>query len=162
VAKVLEQTEERLAEVKRLRAKAVSDRRSAGQARRRVDLEREKHWLAQASEMDRQADQLEISMGIVPTSGGFAYCWRTGRIGVGPRLPERAVPLARGPISLLRHQVEAASRHGYEKGVFLVPGVPEADTEDAALEAAKHFSGWAFSRPNLNPAFPKARQEAVA
>jgi hypothetical protein len=162
MAKVLEQTPERLAEVKRLREQAASERRSAGQARRRIDMEREKFCLAAASHADQKADVLEISMGIAPTSGGHAYCWRTGRIGVGPRLPKGALPLARGPISLLRQQVSAVSRHGYKKNWFLVPGVPEADTDEAALAAVKHFSGWGFSRPNLNPAFPKALQEAAA
>lgn len=71
-----------------------------------------------------------------------AYCYRSGQIKVGPRCPEGALPLAYGPESRLRKAVSVRARHAYDGKTKLVPGVPEADNEDAAIEAARQFSGW--------------------
>jgi len=48
--------------------------------------------------------------------------------------------LGSGPRGPLRNAVEAVARHGYTKGVFLVPGVPEAETLEDAVEACRRFS----------------------
>jgi hypothetical protein len=68
----------------------------------------------------------------------FAYCWRTGVIEFGSRVPEGARVLDRGGEQSVRRRAEAHARHGY-RGELLVPGVPEADTDIAALEACQRF-----------------------
>lgn len=70
-----------------------------------------------------------------------AYCYRSGLIKVGRRCPDGALPLAYGSEYQLRKAVFTRARHGYERGVYLVPGIPEAADEDAAIEAVKQFSG---------------------
>lgn len=69
-----------------------------------------------------------------------AYCYRTGRIRIGARCPDGALPLAYGPERRLRRAVTARARLGYDGKSWLVPGVPEAPNEDAGIEAARTFS----------------------
>ena len=71
-----------------------------------------------------------------------AYCFRSGQIRVGVRCPDGALPLAYGPERRLRRAVDVRSRHAYDGRTKLVPGVPEAADEDAAMEAARQFSAW--------------------
>ena len=55
-----------------------------------------------------------------------SYCWSSGLIEFGRRLPEGALLIADGPSRCLRSAVTVCARHGYRPGVLLVPGVPEA------------------------------------
>lgn len=64
-----------------------------------------------------------------------AYCWRSGKIQVGKRCPENALPLFKGGEKRLRKLVCATSRHSYDGKHYLVPGVPEAATENDAVDA---------------------------
>lgn len=67
-------------------------------------------------------------------------CWRDGRIGFDRRrAPKGAMELVRGPGQRLRSVVEVQARHGWAKGVLLVPGIPEATTALEAAQAAKAF-----------------------
>lgn len=76
-----------------------------------------------------------------------AYCYRNGQIGFGGRVPDGALPLGHGMPKQVREWITAVSRHAYKKGVYLVPGVPEAANDDAALTAYQAFVKWA--RPQL-------------
>ena len=67
------------------------------------------------------------------------YCWRTGVIGLDRRAPKGALGLVKAPGRALRRAVEVCARHGYRDGVLLVPGLPEASDDVAAMEAAKSF-----------------------
>lgn len=71
-----------------------------------------------------------------------AYCRRTGKIEIGRACPAGALPLARGGAVALRRAVEAKSRHAYDGKTLLVPGIPEAETDIAAMAAARQFSAW--------------------
>lgn len=69
-----------------------------------------------------------------------AYCYRSGEIEFGATVPEGALPLgkARGARKL-REIVTVAARHAYDGKTLLVPGIPEADTDDAAAAAYRYF-----------------------
>ncbi|MFW7270309.1 host nuclease inhibitor protein [Gluconacetobacter sp. Hr-1-5] len=69
-----------------------------------------------------------------------AYCFRSGEIDFGTALPEGALPLGKArSAKKLREIVEVNARHAYDGKALLVPGVPEADTEDAAQAAWRYF-----------------------
>jgi hypothetical protein len=68
-----------------------------------------------------------------------AFCFRNGVIGFARRTPEGAIPIAKGSPKRLRRIIGTAARHGYEPGVLLVPGIPEAASEDEALKALRFF-----------------------
>lgn len=77
-----------------------------------------------------------------------AYCYASGHIQFGARLPTGAMPIARGRPKPLRDFIQGNARHGYRtrrfKGrsakirgseILLVPGVPEAVDQIEALAA---------------------------
>ena len=68
-----------------------------------------------------------------------AFCWRNGVIQIGTRLPAHALPIGRVDEQALRIAVDVLARHGYKRGVRLVPGVPEAKTGDDAVDAVVRF-----------------------
>ena len=67
-----------------------------------------------------------------------AYCWASGHIEFGSKLPDGALPLLRGRKSVVYERVIGACRHGY-RGELFVPGVPEAPNPLAALDAVRAF-----------------------
>lgn len=68
-----------------------------------------------------------------------AYCYRSGEIGFGFTIPDGTLPLGMGRAKNLREIVEVNSRIAYDGKTLLVPGIPEADTDDAALAAWRYF-----------------------
>lgn len=68
-----------------------------------------------------------------------AYCYRSGEIGFGFTIPDGALPLGMGRAKNLREIVEVNSRIAYDGKTLLVPGIPEADTDDVALAAWRYF-----------------------
>lgn len=68
-----------------------------------------------------------------------AYCYRSGEILIGSSCPKEGLKLARARKSLLERTVSAVARHAYDGVTLLVPGIPEADTDAEALEAAIRF-----------------------
>lgn len=76
----------------------------------------------------------------------IAYCWASGQIEFGHRTPPGAIALARGNERLVRQIVEATARHGYEAGVLLVPGVPEAADQQQAGDALELHLLWLKQR----------------
>lgn len=86
-----------------------------------------------------------------------AYCWRGGKIQVGKRCPERALPLFRGSEYRLRKVVSATSRHSKDGKHFLVPGVPEATTANEAVDAVIAYRDWVLgSLPKTSAGVRKA------
>lgn len=84
-----------------------------------------------------------------------AYCYSSGLIDFGKRIPNGALIIARGPEKELRDFIEARARHGYRTRVingrptkvrgsetFLVPGVPEAPNQHAGLDALHAWMKW--------------------
>lgn len=70
----------------------------------------------------------------------FAHCWRTGEIEFSPK---PAIPglilIDEGPSQVMRARVSALARQSHVDGVYLVPGVPEAETDDDAETALYAF-----------------------
>jgi len=58
----------------------------------------------------------------------YAYCWASGLIQFGRKVPSGAIQIARGPANKLRPAIDVLARHGKgaSKDCLLVPGVPEA------------------------------------
>lgn len=77
---------------------------------------------------------------------GYAYAWRSGIIETGPAVPDGAIPIARGGVKRLARLIDATARHAYDGETLLVPGVPEAETDDQALDALIAFRDW-IARP---------------
>jgi hypothetical protein len=73
-----------------------------------------------------------------------AHCCRRGIIRFSRRCPTGLLPLVAGPDDEVRSQVSARARHAYDGKTLLVPGVPEADGEKAALAAVERWLDWAF------------------
>lgn len=83
----------------------------------------------------------------------LAYCYASGHIGfTSGQCPDGALPIARGPDKKLRDLIDARARHGYETrrvdgrlqkipgtDCLLVPGVPEAPDQMAAVDALQAF-----------------------
>lgn len=69
----------------------------------------------------------------------YALAWRNGRITISARPHPDALTLIVGTRHRLRRLVDARSRHGYRRGVRLVPGIPEARDDEEALAAAIRF-----------------------
>ncbi|EAB4663410.1 host nuclease inhibitor protein [Salmonella enterica] len=68
-----------------------------------------------------------------------AYCWASGLIEFGNALPEGALPIVTGSEKRVRDVVTVLARHAYN-GDLLVPGIPEAASQDEAREALVRFS----------------------
>jgi hypothetical protein len=84
-----------------------------------------------------------------------AYCYASGLIEFGRRIPKGAIVIARGPEKTLRDFIEVNARHGYRTKMIggrraripgtdtlLVPGVPEAENQWDAGTALKNWSKW--------------------
>lgn len=69
----------------------------------------------------------------------LAYCYRTGEIGfTDDKLPKGCLPIARGDAELMA-RVEVHSRRAYDNVTLLVPGIPEANSDQEALDALFRF-----------------------
>jgi hypothetical protein len=68
-----------------------------------------------------------------------AYCYRSGLIVFGRRVPEGAIQIARGEAKALENAVSGLARHSRVGETLIVPGIPEATTDDAAADALELF-----------------------
>lgn len=74
-----------------------------------------------------------------------SYCFHSGHIQFGVELPEGALLIAEGPIVELTETIHALARWSYpskrggDDEVPLVPGIPEADNEQTAVDAYIQF-----------------------
>jgi hypothetical protein len=75
-----------------------------------------------------------------------AWCWASGLIEMGDEfeLPEGAVLVAHGPKAFLHGTIAVLARRGRgaSAGSFLVPGVPEADDQQAKGDALVKWLKW--------------------
>lgn len=69
-----------------------------------------------------------------------AYCWASGQIGFGERMPKGTLLIAYGPEATLRDIISGEARHAYDNVTLLVPGIPEATDANAGLEALTAFN----------------------
>lgn len=56
-----------------------------------------------------------------------AYCWANGKIQIGKKTPNGAIPLASSTRHRLRKALTGICRFAYNNKTMLVPGVPEAE-----------------------------------
>lgn len=83
-----------------------------------------------------------------------AWCWASGLIEIGDALPPSspdgggAIEIARGPKFALKGQIGVVARRGYGAGAgqLLVPGVPEAEGQQAKGDALAQWLGWCGKR----------------
>ena len=79
-----------------------------------------------------------------------AWCWASGLIEIGDTPPADkadgtgAIVIADGPKSSLQVTLSVKARHGQgaSKGKLLVPGVPEAENQQAAGDALSAWLKW--------------------
>ncbi|MCM2340433.1 hypothetical protein [Rhodoferax sp.] len=73
-----------------------------------------------------------------------AWAWQSGLIEFGREVPEGAIGFATGMDVPLRQLVDVLARHGQGKseGKLLVPGVPEAETGKAQVDALVAWVDW--------------------
>jgi hypothetical protein len=76
----------------------------------------------------------------------IAYCYRSGQIRFGRKVPEGAIQVAKGPAKPLRNLIRCVSRQAYDGTTLLVPGIPEAETESQAEDALRRFLAWLAPR----------------
>jgi len=72
-----------------------------------------------------------------------AYAYRSGQIEFGNTVPSGALPII-GPDkrSIPRDRIEAGARLAYDGKTLLVPGIPEAEDDNAAYEAFEKWIDW--------------------
>lgn len=76
-----------------------------------------------------------------------AYCYASGQIGFASReVPDGAIHFASGPKKTLEPFVSVMARHAYDGETLLVPGVPEADDQEAGVDALRKWCGWIADR----------------
>jgi len=78
-------------------------------------------------------------------------CWRSGEVLVSRRVPKGAIRIVTGHGKRLRRILVACARHAYDGRTLLVPGMPEADNDLAAIAAVKAFEAMLLKRLALGP-----------
>lgn len=68
-----------------------------------------------------------------------AYAWASGLIEFGQNCPDGALPVLVGNEQQVRELVDVLARHSRTSDALLVPGVPEAQSQDEAMEALTRF-----------------------
>lgn len=81
----------------------------------------------------------------------FVYAWRSGLLEFKSKPLEEfgegdpgPILVAHGPEDALRDVLETTARHGYGRsiGQVLVPGVPEAASDEQAIDALIAWTDW--------------------
>lgn len=76
----------------------------------------------------------------------YAVADRRGVIEFTPVVEAGMLPVARGYPRQLRELICATARHAYDGATLLVPGVPEARSDDKALDALVAYRDWIGGR----------------
>ncbi|HHA2790770.1 TPA: hypothetical protein ACOEQ0_001114 [Stenotrophomonas maltophilia] len=79
----------------------------------------------------------------------IAYCWANGQIGFGNNVPDGAIFIAEGSDAQLRKVISVVARHGkgLMQGMLVVPGVPEAQTQQSKGDALGAWLAWCSQHP---------------
>ncbi len=84
----------------------------------------------------------------------IAYCFRDGVIGFGESMPNASIGIAHSTNKEeLKEFIGVRARNGYTKDVLLVPGIPEAKSDEEALVALEKWLSWLVSKPRQNLSF---------
>ena len=88
-----------------------------------------------------------------------AYCWKSGQIGFGRIVPDGCIAiLTDTSMARLKAEIEVTARHDYSGGL-LVPGLPEAETNEERFRALGAYMDWLVKRRDRRTA---ARPAVVA
>ena len=107
----------------------------------------------------RSTSEIQVSDSVCPRCGcksffdctpQVAWCWASGLIEIGDFLPPDAadgggaIEIARGPKYALKGQIQAVARHGKGAGAgqLLVPGIPEAESQEEKGNALSAWLAW--------------------
>ncbi|PTU71455.1 hypothetical protein [Chromobacterium haemolyticum] len=92
-----------------------------------------------------------------------AWCWASGLIEWGDQgqEPEGGIVIARGPKCSLKSILNVVARHGFQHGVLLVPGVPEAADQRAASDALDQWLSWCASTSHEDVVFVTPPEKAL-
>lgn len=71
-----------------------------------------------------------------------AYCWASGQIEFGRKVPDGAIRFASGRAEVLRKAIGPAARLSYDNETLLVPGIPEAADQSDAGDALARWLDW--------------------
>lgn len=82
---------------------------------------------------------------LIPEQKSFyAWCLADGVIYFGPTVPHGGLVISKSPGEEKREaweaHIKAMARHGHQRGVYLVPGVPEAENQLKAVDALSDFA----------------------
>jgi hypothetical protein len=69
-----------------------------------------------------------------------AYCWRNGVIEFGPCVPISALALIYDERKVVLAVIRGKARLAHDNKTWLVPNVPEAESEEAAYKAVHDFA----------------------
>lgn len=72
----------------------------------------------------------------------IAFCYASGEIGIAESAPKGTISFAKGEKDHLIRFIDAVSRHAWDGVTYLVPGIPEAQTESQAYDALRDFIFW--------------------
>ena len=78
-----------------------------------------------------------------------AYCFRSGEIEFGEEVPEGGISVLEGDDAKVRARVEVRPRWAYDNKTLLVPGIPEANTDEEAEDALFRFKNWVARGPSV-------------
>lgn len=67
------------------------------------------------------------------------YCWQSGHLEFGTAAPEGTITIATVRNKAERAKVEVCCRHSRHNDDLLIPGIPEAESEEAAIDALVIF-----------------------
>lgn len=77
----------------------------------------------------------------------YSYCYRSGEIEFGDHVPDGALPVLHGRPAHVRRTVSVRARLAHDGETLLVPGVPEAVDDDAAIAAYQRFRKFCWAKP---------------
>ena len=90
-----------------------------------------------------------------------AYCWQSGEIQFTskqqPQCPTGTIPIITGPANQVKRLMQLTARHGYKRGLLLVPGLPEygmLPTKKTQEQTFLEWRAWAIKRAKLHPKKP--------
>ena len=80
------------------------------------------------------------------TEHTVAFCWASGLIETGVAVPKGAIFIARGQPASLQKLIAGTARLASDDKSWLVPGVPEAESEVAKSDALAAYLRWIARR----------------
>lgn len=67
------------------------------------------------------------------------YCYRSGEIGFSKKVPDGTLPIFFNCTKKEKDKISAYARLAYDNKTLLIPGIPEASTDEEAYTAFRRF-----------------------